>query len=644
MTNFRSKSIITAGFITILVLLLAVMALWIHDVTTYREKLQFIVDVEQEREYVSDMRDSVYRRAIALHRMLMLEDPFDRDDEFITYREKGDTFLISRAKLLATEMSDAEKEIWEKTRVILNKGSNAQNQVIVLLSDEQTENAADILLNEVVPTQDNFIMEISRLFELKGETIDQNLGQVTEDSDRSLFLILLLGSVAVLLAGFTIFVVRRTGKTEDALMEQGDRIRSLYEVSAKIGATSDEQVHEMLQLGCRFLATDIGKVCKIDTENNTNKVLKVCSTLNNLSIKDGAVLPLDLTFCKIAFADDKPIAINNVAESIYRNNKCYEFSHLESYVATQIWVGGEKYGTLNFSSLKPRQIPFSKTDIDLVNLIGSWISVTLEQQIAKEELHVAKEDAEKANLTKSAFLAKMSHELRTPLNAIIGYSELLKDEVEDNKQQEYLPDLEKISSSGAHLLTLINDILDLSKIEAGKMELFLEEFSVQSLTEDVQQTVVPLMKSNNNKFFVNLPRVSGDVRGDKLKLKQVLLNLLSNASKFTDNGVITLDVRRIENAGKEFISFSVIDTGIGIEEGQRDSIFVDFSQADSSTASKYGGTGLGLTISRQICRMMGGDIAVVSQLGRGSTFTVTLPAAVSNIEGNNQPISISNTG
>ena len=644
MTNIRSKSIISAGFITILILLLTVMALWIHDVSVYREKLQSIVDVEQEREHVSDMRDAAYRRAIALHRMLMLEDPFDRDEEFITYRDKGDTFLTSRGKLLATEMSDAEKEIWDKARVILNKGGRAQNQVVELLTEDQVENAAEILLKEVVPTQDDFIMEISRLFEHKGETIDKNLTQVSEDSNRSLLLIFLLGSVAILLAGFTIFVVRRTGKTEDALMEQGDRIRSLYKVSAMIGVTPDEQINEMLKLGCRFLATDIGKVCKIDQENNTNKVLKVYSTIEKFSLKDGAVLPLDQTFCKIAFADDKPIAINNVAESIYRNNKCYEFSHLESYVATQIWIHGEKYGTLNFSSLKPRKIPFSKTDIDLVNLIGSWISVTLEQQIAQEELRVAKEEAEKANLTKSSFLAKMSHELRTPLNAIIGYSELLKDEVEDNEQREYLPDLEKISSSGAHLLSLINDILDLSKIEAGKMELFLEDFRVQSLVEDVQQTVIPLMNRNNNKFSVNLPKAPGNVRGDKLKLKQVLLNLLSNASKFTENGLITLDVRRIDNKGKEFISFSVIDTGIGIEEEQRDSIFVDFSQADSSTASKYGGTGLGLTISRQICRMMGGDIAVVSQYGRGSTFTVTLPAAISNIDDNKQPISITQTG
>ena len=237
----------------------------------------------------------------------------------------------------------------------------------------------------------------------------------------------------------------------------------------------------------------------------------------------------------------------------------------------------------------------------------------------------AKIQAEEANTTKSKFLANMSHELRTPLNAIIGYSELLIEEMTDLGTSGLIPDLQKIHGAGQHLLGLINNILDLSKVEAGKMELFLETFEIASLIEEIAATLRPLLTKNHNALVVRCPGTIGSMSADITKLRQSLFNLLSNASKFTENGTITLAVERPE---ANWITFSVRDTGIGMTPEQQARLFQSFTQADASTTRKYGGTGLGLVITQQFCQIMGGDIQVESQVGQGTTFTIRLPEQV----------------
>jgi len=261
-------------------------------------------------------------------------------------------------------------------------------------------------------------------------------------------------------------------------------------------------------------------------------------------------------------------------------------------------------------------------DDERVGMMGLYHDVT--------ELLSAREDAESANHAKSRFLASMSHELRTPLNAIIGYSEMLQEDAQDAGQDVFLPDLEKIHAAGKHLLSLINDVLDLSKIEAGRMELYLETFEVCPLLSDVATTVRPLVEKNANQLTVNCTADIGSMHADMTRIRQVLLNLLSNACKFTDRGAITLTAERNGGQGDEALVFRVSDTGIGMTSEQLDRLFEAFSQAEASTASKFGGTGLGLAITRKFCRMMGGDVEVESASGTGSTFTVRLPAQVSD--------------
>ncbi len=250
------------------------------------------------------------------------------------------------------------------------------------------------------------------------------------------------------------------------------------------------------------------------------------------------------------------------------------------------------------------------------------------------ELLLARRDAEAANSAKSQFLASMSHELRTPLNAIIGYSEMVQEVVEELGQPELASDLTKIRTAGRHLLALINDILDLSKIEAGKMELFLETFEIRTLVDEVVATARPLVEKNANRLVVDVAPQPGTMRADLTKVRQALLNLLSNACKFTERGTITLGIARERVAaasGGEAVVLQVSDTGVGMTPAQMDRLFEAFAQAEASTTSKYGGTGLGLAITKHFCQMMGGDVTVQSELGKGSTFTVRLPAAVAGV-------------
>ncbi|OQX17139.1 MAG: hypothetical protein BWK80_39585 [Desulfobacteraceae bacterium IS3] len=272
-------------------------------------------------------------------------------------------------------------------------------------------------------------------------------------------------------------------------------------------------------------------------------------------------------------------------------------------------------------------------DSEFIGTIVNWREIT-ERRHAQEELRKAKEAAEAANQAKSSFLASMSHELRTPLNAVIGYSEMLIEEAEDMGEEADMAsavgDLEKILASGKHLLSLINDILDLSKIEAGKMDLYLEDFDVSELIKDVVSTIKPLVDKNSNTLEIRCDENLGVMHSDMTKIRQGLFNLLSNACKFTEKGTVTLNAARetCDESGKEWFVFSVSDTGIGMTPEQMGNLFQAFSQAEASTTRKFGGTGLGLAITQRFCRMMGGDITVQSEHGKGTIFTIRVPARV----------------
>jgi signal transduction histidine kinase len=271
---------------------------------------------------------------------------------------------------------------------------------------------------------------------------------------------------------------------------------------------------------------------------------------------------------------------------------------------------------------RDRAQPYSPHEIALVETFADQAVIAIENARLFEEIQEKSRQLEEASQHKSQFLANMSHELRTPLNAIIGYSEMLQEEAEDLGEETFLPDLQRINGAGKHLLGLINDILDLSKIEAGRMDLFVETFDIAAMINEVEAVAQPLVEKNGNSLVVHVDDAPGTMQADQTKVRQALFNLLSNASKFTEHGTITLTVQRESD---HWVTFAVTDTGIGMTEEQLGRLFEAFSQAEASTRSQYGGTGLGLAISRHFCRLMAGDLTVESVHGEGSTFTVRLP-------------------
>jgi signal transduction histidine kinase len=263
--------------------------------------------------------------------------------------------------------------------------------------------------------------------------------------------------------------------------------------------------------------------------------------------------------------------------------------------------------------------------IDMVDLKAT-IRKALDEIAKLRAIERQRLAAERARSNLSHFLANMSHELRTPLNAIIGVTEMLREDAEALRQD--IEPLDRVLGAGRHLLALINDILDLSKIEAGRMELYLESFALGPMIDGAIKTIEPLAAKSGNQIAVHCDAAIGAIHADQMRLRQALLNLMSNANKFTERGIITIDARHGQENGRDLVTLAVTDTGIGMTPEQMSKLFREFSQASSATASKYGGTGLGLAISRRFCQMMGGDITVKSEPGRGSTFTIRLPRIV----------------
>lgn len=610
------------GAITILAIVLAMMALWITSVSQNSERLQDIVERQTQTRLLATMLYAIQQRSLVLHQMSDLVDPFEQDDKYLEFRRFGSLYLVQRENLLATGLSEVEKYTLNEIDSLANYGGNMQEHVANLIMQGLAKEAKEQLETDVANNQSQLVDKLRSIFESQRNYVESELQNATQDQKNTYWFIIFFSTAAIVLGVFTGLVLKRNVKSELRTLKQNQWIHSLYQISSSSKLSLEDQVNETLELGRQLLNMEIGQLCQLENNNSAVSITNMVDAKNEIAMSNREI-PLDKTFCKFLLNKRSPICIpdtHNTDNDVY---DCYEYSQSESWIGIPLYVNKSQFGSVNFLSSKSRN-NLSEEDINLIKLIANWISVIKEKQLAQQD-NIARETAEIANQTKSIFLANMSHELRTPLHAILGYNELLKDEIIFKNHHEHLRDIEKIDAAGKHLLSLINDVLDLSKIEAGKMDVNTELFSLRMLLDEVKATVAPLVTKNQNILTVSLDDNLDSVNLDLIKVRQILLNLIGNSAKFTRNGSIQLFASSKHVNGKDYLQFIVKDNGIGMTADQLENIFVAFSQAAPQTQYHYGGTGLGLAITNRLCQIMEGSIAVESMPDIGTTFTVQLP-------------------
>ncbi len=616
-----SKTVVIAGFSAMLVLLVTLMAIWMTSVNSNTHRIEAIIRETRQQELMFNMRDAAHKRALSLFRMAAMDDPFERDDEYVRFKEYAGDFITARDELLSDYLTQNDRPKWERVRPLVVRGSSVQNNAVELILDDRIADAHRVLHDDVMPTQESVMGQLTGLLEKAQKNVHDQLDDTVALNHSTFVAVAILGGGAVVLGLFiAVFVIRRSGAAEDALIEQSERLQMLYTTISTSGLTLEDQIGAMLRQGCESLGLEIAKVSRIDLDAQTNTFMYTyCAP--GLQVKPGTVLPLENTFCSIAVASPTPIAIEHVAMSSYRDYRCYEFSKLECYLAAPLHVAGRIYGTVNFAARRPRARAFSARDIDLAKLIASWVGVTVERVLSQQELSVAKDAAESASRAKSAFVANMSHEIRTPLTAIIGYADSLTDPTLSGNDRAKA--IKTVVRSSQHLAQVINDILDLSKIEAGQLQVECIDMSVADVLSEVESVMSMQARDKGLRFAVNyqfpLPE---RIVSDPMRFKQILLNLCSNAIKFTHTGRIDVNVG-YDAYGRRLIA-RVCDTGIGMSVEERQRLFKPFSQTDVSTTRRFGGTGLGLWISQQLAQKLGGAIDCVSEKEVGSEFEVSV--------------------
>ena len=634
----NSSSYIAYGFGLVLVLLIAIIVVWEYSDFVREKRVQLIENHQFEVNAINMLVHNAHLRAITLYKMTTLEDPFELDDAYLEFQKYGENLMKQRDLLVTMNIADTEKAIWDEVKKLLNEGYESQYEVISLINEGEFRDASKAVAEKVTPIQDKLQKKLSEFSNITQLQLDNAKAEAKKLDFTLNICIYILSLACVILAILTIIFTRKNTRTESDLASQVYKIRALYEVASQSHESLDDQIDATLKVGCQLFNVEIGKLCKINANQELNKMINVVLTNNFKTIlQKNMEVPLERTFCTIPYNEERIVLLHNIATSDYKTYPCYEFANLGTYIAAPVYVFGKKFGTINFSSFKAKIRPYTEADHDLLYLIGKFVSVIIETQLSQEMI-IDKKAADEANEAKSRFLSNMSHELRTPLNAIIGYSELVLGD-DDISNSAVIKDIRNINKAGYHLLNLVNNILDISKVESGKMVVERLRFKIGPLLDSVMDIALPLVTENNNKLRIQNNVDNGDMYTDRQKLKQILLNLLSNAGKFTANGQIAIICEKVFRSGHSWLSVTIKDSGSGMDDEAQRIVFDEYTQDKTNNIARHNGTGLGLSICKTFTVMLGGEISVTSKKEEGSEFRIIIPmqlalendASVSNI-------------
>lgn len=397
-----------------------------------------------------------------------------------------------------------------------------------------------------------------------------------------------------------------------------EMIYTFQHITTDAAFSYEEKISRVLELATRYFDMEMGILSKIEGNIYTVKF----AYAPGHHIEPETIFDLDETYCMLALEEGKAVSFNNFGSSVKASHPCYQKFALEAYIGVPVYVDGNLYGTLNFSSKKPRLKNFSVRDHDVINSAAEWLTYKIGKQMGEQQMKISQEKAEEANRAKTSFIANISHEVRTPLNGIMGYADILANMIDDPDVNEMS---KKIQNSAQNLLTILNDVIDISKIELAKFEIANTDFSPVDILQETTDLFLNTAEKKGVKLSCNIsPRMPAILEGDPIRIKQILSNVIGNAAKFTDSGEIR--VKAFYDEKQNDLRVMVTDTGIGISPQDQEKIFDDFVQAKSGSDRKYGGTGLGLSISKKIIEMMDGHIKLNSAIGLGTTITITIPA------------------
>ncbi|NOZ52638.1 MAG: response regulator [Gammaproteobacteria bacterium] len=432
--------------------------------------------------------------------------------------------------------------------------------------------------------------------------------------------VILLSGIGGILSLFSLLLMwRGDSRGEVVSPANDDRLQAIHEIIFQRGVTIEHKMRTLLECSCKMLGMDTVLVERLNPGGKSTTVMTIITPYNN-TVQKGIVLPVEKTLCHTTLSSQCPLVINNIAASEYKNHPLVGLLGIQCYIGTGVRVQQQDFGIISFSKRKPIKFNVSESDFTLIKFVAAWIGMAMENQLKEQSLETAAANAEASNRAKSAFLASMSHEIRTPLTAILGYSDMLRDT--DQSAEDVAHEIDSIIRSGMHLQRIINDILDLSKIEAGQLSVEHMDVEFISLIVDMESMFADRARKQGITFDVEYDfPIPMEIVTDPTRLKQILFNLCSNAVKFTESGGVKVKIRFVKS--KQQLIFSISDTGIGMDEREISRLFKPFSQANTSTTRKFGGTGLGLCIAKQLAKNLGGDVVVNSVKGQGSTFEVS---------------------